>query len=83
MVRPRLVARCLGFKLLQLTSPQVYISKPADAGTQETSLLLLLTNGVGVHSPNNQVQADHFAKAGYFVVMPDLSVAPVTDILHD
>lgn len=53
---------------------QVYISKPSDFGSQGTSLLLLLTNAVGVNSIANQLQADHFAREGYFVAMPDLLV---------
>ncbi|KAK9382899.1 uncharacterized protein V2V93DRAFT_342451 [Kockiozyma suomiensis] len=36
------------------------------------SLLLLLTNGLGLESLNNQLLADSFAREGYFVVMPDL-----------
>jgi len=56
---------------VKLGDTEIYISKPADTDVG-TRLLVLLTNGVGVHSVNNQVQADHFAKAGYFVVMPDL-----------
>lgn len=51
---------------------QVYISKPSDYPTTPASLLLLLTNGTGIHSQNNQHQADLFARNGYLVVMPDL-----------
>lgn len=36
---------------------------------------MFLTNGVGIQSVNNQLQADHFAKEGYLVVMPDLCVS--------
>ena len=60
--------------VLTADTPQVYISKPADPENEGNVLLLFLTNGVGVHSINNQIQADRFAQAGYFVVMPDLSV---------
>lgn len=35
-------------------------------------LVLLLTGGTGVTAKTNQIQADHFAQEGYFVVMPDL-----------
>jgi hypothetical protein len=52
----------------------VYISKPADLEIGDHRLLLLLTNGTGIASRPNQIQADHFAKEGFFVVMPDLLV---------
>lgn len=51
---------------------EVYISKPADYPTTSARLLLLLTNGTGVKSRNNQFQADLFARNGYLVIMPDL-----------
>jgi dienelactone hydrolase len=51
---------------------QVYISKPADYPHTPSRLLLLLTGGTGLHSVNNQLQADQFAAHGYVVVMPDL-----------
>lgn len=60
--------------MLKFEIPQVYISKPSDFKNQGTSLLILLTNGVGVNSVANQLQADHFAREGYFVAMPDLLV---------
>jgi len=56
---------------MKLGDIEVYISKPAKTEGQ-TSLLVLLSNGVGIHSINNQIQADHFARVGYFVVMPDM-----------
>jgi dienelactone hydrolase len=49
-----------------------YISKPADYPGTPAKLLLLLTGGTGVHSPNNQLQADKFAAEGFLVVMPDM-----------
>ncbi|OAP59033.1 hypothetical protein AYL99_06330 [Fonsecaea erecta] len=49
----------------------VYISKPADYPNTPAKLLLLLTSGTGVHSVNNQVQADIFAAEGFVVIMPD------------
>jgi dienelactone hydrolase len=49
----------------------VYISKPADYPNSPAKLLLLLTAGTGVHSTNNQIQADLFAAEGYVVIMPD------------
>jgi dienelactone hydrolase len=62
--------------LREVSFLQVYISKPASTESQ-TSLLVLLSNGVGIHSINNQIQADHFARVGYFVVMPDMLDAPL------
>ncbi|KAA8901952.1 Alpha/Beta hydrolase protein [Sphaerosporella brunnea] len=59
-------------EIVKLSETEVYISKPGNSESHGTCLLLLLTNGVGLHSVNNQVQADYFAKAGYFVAMPDL-----------
>ncbi|KAI9888735.1 MAG: hypothetical protein M1814_006467 [Vezdaea aestivalis] len=50
----------------------VYISKPSDYPNQPAKLLLLLTNGVGIKSKNNQLQADKFAGEGFLVLMPDL-----------
>lgn len=35
-------------------------------------MLLLLTGGTGLHSTNNQIQADTWASEGFLVVMPDL-----------
>lgn len=49
----------------------VYVSKPGDYPNSPAKLLLLLTPGTGVHSTNNQIQADIFASEGYVVVMPD------------
>ncbi|KIW95871.1 uncharacterized protein Z519_02936 [Cladophialophora bantiana CBS 173.52] len=49
----------------------VYISKPADYPKTPAKLLLLLTAGTGVHSVNNQIQADMFAAEGFVVIMPD------------
>ncbi|KAK9464558.1 hypothetical protein V1512DRAFT_268031 [Lipomyces arxii] len=69
------------FKTLADTQERIYISKPAwdvKEGGQDTtyeqgfSMLLLLTNGLGVDSMPNQLLADDFAREGYFVVMPDL-----------
>lgn len=51
---------------------KTYISKPSDYPTTPARLLLLLTNGTGVDSLNNQHQADMFARKNYVVVMPDL-----------
>ena len=51
---------------------EVYVSKPTDYPSTPARLLLLLTNGTGIHSPNNQHQADLFARNGYLVFMPDM-----------
>lgn len=59
-------------EIVKLAETDIYISKPSDLESQGTCLLLLLTNGVGVNSVANQLQADHFAREGYFVAMPDL-----------
>ncbi|KAF8541012.1 dienelactone hydrolase family-domain-containing protein [Trichophaea hybrida] len=48
-------------EIVKLGDTEVYISKPADTDVG-TRLLVLLTNGVGIHSVNNQVQADHLQK---------------------
>ncbi|KAI9854699.1 MAG: hypothetical protein M1824_006651 [Vezdaea acicularis] len=59
-------------ELSKLDDIDVYISKPSDYPHSPSKLLLFLTNGAGLHSPNNQLQADKFAKEGFLVVMPDL-----------
>ncbi|KAL2128533.1 hypothetical protein VTI74DRAFT_9047 [Chaetomium olivicolor] len=59
-------------ELTKLNDVDVYISKPPDYPHTPSRLLLLLTGGTGLHSVNNQLQADRFASAGYVVVMPDL-----------
>lgn len=51
---------------------QVYITKPSDYPHAPSKLLLLLTGGTGLHSINNQLQADKFAREGFLVVMPDM-----------
>ncbi|KAF2487302.1 dienelactone hydrolase [Neohortaea acidophila] len=50
---------------------EVYITKPADYPHQPSKLLLLLTGGTGIHSVNNQLQADRYAAEGFLVAMPD------------
>ncbi|KAK5652467.1 hypothetical protein OQA88_10511 [Cercophora sp. LCS_1] len=59
-------------EITKLGDVDVYISKPADYPHTPSKLLLLLTGGTGLHSVNNQIQADRFASEGYVVVMPDL-----------
>ncbi|KAK9323209.1 hypothetical protein V1517DRAFT_321002 [Lipomyces orientalis] len=75
------------YKTLPDTQERIYVSKPPwdnkppedsedqsrpAEDTQGFSILLLLTNGLGIESVNNQLLADEFAREGYFVVMPDL-----------
>ncbi|KAK5153035.1 hypothetical protein LTR04_006276, partial [Oleoguttula sp. CCFEE 6159] len=55
----------------QGASMGVYITKPADYPHAPSKLLLLLTGGTGIHSTNNQLQADKYAAEGFLVVMPD------------
>ncbi|KAL8636762.1 MAG: hypothetical protein Q9228_005878 [Teloschistes exilis] len=49
----------------------VYITKPSDYPHLPSKLLLLLSSGTGIHSKNNQLQADKYASEGFVVVMPD------------
>lgn len=58
-------------ELTKFDEIDVYVSKPADYPNTPGKLLLLLTGGTGVHSINNQIQADMYAKEGFLVVMPD------------
>jgi hypothetical protein len=57
----------------------VYISKPNDYPHAPCKLLLFLTNGTGIKSLNNQVQADKYAHEGFLVVMPDLCALHACD----
>ena len=59
-------------EITKLGEADVYISKPADYPHTPSKLLLLLSSGTGIHSVNNQIQADRFASEGFVVVMPDL-----------
>ncbi|PWW75854.1 hypothetical protein C7212DRAFT_195992 [Tuber magnatum] len=59
-------------EIVKLVDVDVYVSKPADVVSGTVRLVLLLTGGTGVMAKTNQIQADHFAQEGYFVVMPDL-----------
>ncbi|KAL8993963.1 MAG: hypothetical protein Q9169_005953 [Polycauliona sp. 2 TL-2023] len=49
----------------------VYITKPSDYPHLPSKLLLFLSSGTGIHSKNNQLQADKYASEGFVVVMPD------------
>lgn len=55
---------------------EVYVTKPADYPHAPSKLLLLLTGGTGIHSTNNQLQADKYASEGFLVVMPDQYATP-------
>ncbi|KAI9885754.1 MAG: RNA-dependent ATPase [Watsoniomyces obsoletus] len=59
-------------ELSELGDVDVYITKPNDYPHSPSKLLLFLTNGTGIHSLNNQLQADNYAKEGFLVVMPDM-----------
>ena len=50
---------------------EVYITKPSDYPHLPSKLLLFLSSGTGIHSKNNQLQADKYASEGFLVVMPD------------
>jgi len=58
--------------MTQLGGIDVYISKPADYPHSPSKLLLFLTGATGLHSENNQIQADRYAKEGFLVVLPDM-----------
>lgn len=58
-------------EIAKLNHVDVYISKPSDYPHAPSKLLLLLTGGTGIHSTNNQIQADKYAAEGFLVVMPD------------
>lgn len=49
----------------------MYITKPSDYPHLPSKLLLFLSNATGIHSKNNQLQADKYASEGFVVVMPD------------
>ena len=63
MYQPKTFVRNLLFK--------VYISKPSDYPHLPSKLLVMLSSGTGIHSINNQLQADKYASEGFLVVMPD------------
>ena len=56
----------------QLGGVDVYISKPSDYPHAPSKLLLFLTGATGLHSENNQIQADKYASEGFLVVLPDM-----------
>ncbi|TAQ90679.1 hypothetical protein B7494_g1012 [Chlorociboria aeruginascens] len=59
-------------EMSQLGGVDVYISKPSDYPHAPSKLLLFLTSATGLHSENNQIQADKFANEGFIVVLPDM-----------
>ncbi|KAI9808711.1 MAG: hypothetical protein M1825_003863 [Sarcosagium campestre] len=59
-------------EISKINDVDVYITKPNDYPHSPSKLLLFLTNGRGIKSVNNQLQADKFAGQGFLVVMPDL-----------
>ncbi|KAG9238113.1 Alpha/Beta hydrolase protein [Amylocarpus encephaloides] len=59
-------------EISQLGGVDVYISKPADYPHTPSKLLLFLTGATGLHSTNNQIQADKYAKEGFLVILPDM-----------
>ncbi|KAM3072406.1 hypothetical protein ACMFMG_009209 [Clarireedia jacksonii] len=59
-------------EITQLGGVDAYISKPNDYPHTPSKLLLLLTGATGLHSNNNQIQADKYASEGFLVVMPDM-----------
>ncbi|KIW24382.1 hypothetical protein, variant [Cladophialophora immunda] len=69
--RPAPDSRQPSGEMSKMGDVDVYISKPADYPNTPANLLLLLTSGTGVHSVNNQIQADMFAAEGFVVIMPD------------
>lgn len=58
--------------MTQLGGIDCYISKPKDYPHSPSRLLLFLTGATGLHSENNQIQADKFASEGFLVVLPDM-----------
>lgn len=58
-------------EISKIADVDVYITKPADYPHSPSKLLLFLTGGTGIHSINNQLQADKYAAEGFLVVMPD------------
>lgn len=58
-------------EMSSLNNVPCYISKPSSYPHSPGKLLLLLTGGTGIHSVNNQLQADAFADRGFVVIMPD------------
>jgi dienelactone hydrolase len=58
--------------MTQIGEIDCYISKPSDYPHSPSKLLLFLTGATGLHSENNQIQADKYASEGFLVVLPDM-----------
>ena len=58
--------------MTQIGGIDCYISKPSDYPHSPSKLLLFLTGATGLHSENNQIQADKYASEGFLVVLPDM-----------
>ncbi|KAI9828237.1 MAG: hypothetical protein M1826_006063 [Phylliscum demangeonii] len=69
---PLLAGEASSGEISKLGDVNVYITRPSDYPHAPSKLLLLLTNGTGIHSLNNQLQADKYAAEGFLVVMPDM-----------
>ena len=70
-------------EMTTLNGISTYISKPESYPHNPGKLLLFLTGGTGVHSLNNQLQADAYASRGFLVVMPDqFGGDPVPQTMH-
>nr|POE48043.1 hydrolase tropi [Quercus suber] len=88
-MRPQLVLDRVAEKthqeITKFDDIEVYVAKPADYPHSPSKLLLLLTGGTGIHSTNNQLQADQYAAEGFLVVMPDqyvpLSIQSIWSVL--
>ncbi|KAH8592770.1 Alpha/Beta hydrolase protein [Bisporella sp. PMI_857] len=59
-------------EMTQLGGIDCYVSKPNDYPHSPSKLLLFLTGATGLHSENNQIQADKYASEGFLVVLPDM-----------
>jgi len=59
-------------EMTQLGGIDCYVSKPNDYPHAPGKLLLFLTGATGLHSENNQIQADKYASEGFVVILPDM-----------
>ncbi|RFU27945.1 hypothetical protein B7463_g8395, partial [Scytalidium lignicola] len=70
--RPTPFGQCPSGEMTQIGGVDAYVSKPADYPHSPSKLLLFLTPATGLHSENNQIQADKFAREGFVVILPDM-----------
>ncbi|KAI9762572.1 MAG: hypothetical protein M4579_000375 [Chaenotheca gracillima] len=70
-------------EISKLGDVDVYITKPSDYPHSPSKLLVLLSSGTGIHSTNNQIQADRYAAEGFLVVMPDMFEGDPAPNSHD